>query len=374
MVVPRLRTVPPLAARCSAPADFASLRVLGAPAASRPPLLTSSLVALPASLGSSYRPALRWPGIPGLRSASRCSSIQHGRPTSSHRAAFSGPVFRPCGLRFAPCPRGSSRFAASAAHKLACGTPCFIGLTTACFAHCARLPCAPRPSTPSGLRRLRPVSRTARGLRAPRLRRPSVPALRTALAFGGAVFRRCGRLLGVSSRLQPLRGLCLRTACARASSRFAASNGQRPGQECIFTHSSQSSIHIARKACLWLSLLTGLTSACFRHRRRPPCASSIRNGRPAAPDGLQYSLAHWAYFGLFRALRAAFVRPAKNARNDVHAVISDLNLVLSILCQGSERGSSLKQMPAFFALRWDCERTTIVFRRPAFVKGGYKAK
>ena len=34
------------------------------------------------SLGSSYRPALRWPGIPGLRSASRCSSIQHGRPTA----------------------------------------------------------------------------------------------------------------------------------------------------------------------------------------------------------------------------------------------------------------------------------------------------
>ena len=31
----------------------------------------------------------------------------------------------------------------------------------------------------------------------------SLPALRTALAFGGAVFRRCGRPLGVSSRLQP---------------------------------------------------------------------------------------------------------------------------------------------------------------------------
>ena len=125
----------------------------------------SALAMFPVSLGSSHRPALRWPGIPGLRSASRC----------------------------------------------------------------------PHPFTPSGLRRLRPVSRTARGLRAPRLRRPSVPALRTALAFGGAVFRRCGRLLGVSSRLQPLRGLCLRTACARASSRFAASNGQRPGRECIFT-------------------------------------------------------------------------------------------------------------------------------------------
>ena len=37
------------------------------------------------------------------------------------------------------------------------------------IAHCARPPCAPRPSTPSGLRRLRPVSRTARGLRAPPL-------------------------------------------------------------------------------------------------------------------------------------------------------------------------------------------------------------
>ena len=125
-------------ARCSASADFASLRVLGAPTASRPPLLTSSLVALPASLGSSYRPALRWPGIPGLRSASRC----------------------------------------------------------------------PRPFTPSGLRRQRPVSRHRRAAFVrPRRRRPSVPALRTALAFGGAVFRRCGRPLGVCSRLQPLRGL-----------------------------------------------------------------------------------------------------------------------------------------------------------------------
>ena len=78
---------------------------------------------------------------------------------------------------------------------------------------------------PASLGLLRPVSRTARGLRAPRLRWPSVPALRT--------------------------------ACARASSRFAAFNGQRPGRECIFTanasiciHSSQSSICIARKlAC-----------------------------------------------------------------------------------------------------------------------------
>ena len=143
----------------------------------------------------------------------------------------------------------------------------------------------------------------------PRLRRRGVPALRT--PFGRVLAPPAALRPSIAhcvcSRLQPLRGL----------------QWQRPGRECIFTHSSQSSIHVARKACLWLLLLTGLTSACFRHRRRPPCASSIRNGRPAAPDGLQYSLAHWAYFGLFRALRAAFVRPAKNARNDVHAVISD---------------------------------------------------
>ena len=41
-----------------------------------------SLAMFLALLGSSYRPALRWPGIPGLRSASRCSSIQHGRTTA----------------------------------------------------------------------------------------------------------------------------------------------------------------------------------------------------------------------------------------------------------------------------------------------------
>ncbi|MBS5587021.1 MAG: hypothetical protein KHX36_12445, partial [Clostridiales bacterium] len=52
---------------------------------------------------------------------------------------------------------------------------------------------------------------------------------------------------------------------------------------------------------------------------------------------------HWAYFGLFRALRAAFVRPAKNARNDVHAVISDWNFFLSRPCQ--ESGGVESQRP-----------------------------
>ena len=52
-------------------------------------------------------------------------------------------------------------------------------------------------------------------------------------AVGGPVFRRCAppspsaaRCSGVADALW---------ACARASSRFAASNGQRSGRECIFT-------------------------------------------------------------------------------------------------------------------------------------------
>ena len=276
-------------ARCSALADFASLRVLGAPAASRPPTLTSSLVALPASLGSSYRPALRWPGIPGLRSASRC----------------------------------------------------------------------PRPATPSGLRR--PVSRTARGLRAPRLRRPSVPALRTVLAFGGAVFRRCGRLLGVSSRLQPLCGLqrpatgtgmhfyashrpalrlhgvpCLRTALAFGGSVFRPC-GLR------FAPCPRGSSCFAAFDCA-LRVLGTLTLRAFAFSQA--FASTVCNRRSASLAGsLAVLVAHWAFYALFRPQGARFVRPTKNARNDVHAVISDLSLVLPILCQGSDCGPSQTRRP-----------------------------
>ena len=212
-------------ARCSAPADFASLRVLGAPAASRPPLLTSSLVAL--------HSLLHW----GLRTGLR----------------FAGPVFRGCGaLRavLAPSPlRGFDGNGLFRAQRAAFVRPAVGG----------------------------PVFR------------------RTALAFGGAVFRRCGRPLGVSSRLQPLCGLRLRTACARASSRFAASNGQRPGRECIFTFRTDPQfsmvVPLRSQARLWLSLL------------------------------------HWAYYGLFPPLAAAFVRPcASLARCSVpaHFVCSPL--------------------------------------------------
>ncbi len=97
-----LRTVPSSAARCFASADFASLCVLEASAASRPPIFAPC--------------RLRRPGVSPLRTSLRSvsSRLQPLRGLrSSHRAVFGGPVFRLCGLRFALCPRGFSRFAAS---------------------------------------------------------------------------------------------------------------------------------------------------------------------------------------------------------------------------------------------------------------------
>ena len=258
-----------------------------------PPMLASSFAVLLASLGSSYRPALRWPGIPGLRTpfgrvlappplrgfdGLTTACFRHRRrpscaPQSASPPAFLNSawsshtfappcanacaVFRPCGLRFAPCPRGSSRFAASDARKLACGSPCFIGLTTACFRHWRRPSCA--------------------------------PALR-------------------------LRGVpCLRTSCARHSS---PSGLHLFASICI--HSSQSSIcnfapcRLRRPGVPWL-----------RTALRSVCSPLQPFGSQTLASSLAALVAHWAYFALLRPQGARFVRPTKNARNDVHAVISD---------------------------------------------------
>ena len=201
----------------------------------------------------SHRPrALAWPGVPRLRTpfgrvlappALRVSAVRKASLRallrclhcgssaaiarlnssmvvlqSSHRAcASAGPVFRVCGLRFALCPRGFSRFAASDESR----TPSLSGL-------------------------LRPVSRTARGLRAPHwLRHLFRPhwGLRTGLRFAGPVFRGCGRPLGVSSPLHPF-GASTATAC------FA---------------------HCARRS----SVPIGLTSRCFAHSAHASCATLV---------------------------------------------------------------------------------------------------
>ena len=80
-------------------------------------------------------------------SVSHRPSIQHGRSAPSHRAAFSGPVFRGCALRFAPCAR---HFSPSGLHLFAS-----ICIHSSQSSICNFAPC--------------------------RLRRPGVPWLRTAL-------------------------------------------------------------------------------------------------------------------------------------------------------------------------------------------------
>ena len=98
-----------------------------------------------------------------------------------------------------------------------------------------------------------------------------------------ALFRPQGARFVRPSRLQPLCGLRLRTALCSVCSPL-----QPFGPPLLASSLAALPASLGSSAAI---------------------APSIRNGRPAAPSGLQYSLAHWAYYGLFRALRAAFVRP-----------------------------------------------------------------
>ena len=138
-------------------------------------------------------------------------------------------------------------------------------------------------------------------------------------------------------------------ACPRASSRFAAfdcalrvpgtsalraSDGQRSGRECIFTF--RTALRFACAVFRACALRVLGTSALRAFTFLQAFASTVRNRRSASlASSLAALVAHWAHFGLFPPQAAASVRPAKNARNDVHAFISDLSLVLPILCQCS---------------------------------------
>ena len=164
MVVLHLRTVPSSAARCFAPADFASLRVLA----------TSALRA--------------FTFLQGICIHSSQSSI-------------------------------------CIARKLACGSPCFIGLTTACFRHWRRPPCAPA------------------------LRLRGVPALRTPF----------GRVLAPSA----LRAFTFSQAFALQ---------KMPEMTC--TPQFAMVVLLRLRACS-TPLFIGLTTACFAHRARPSCAPSF---------------------------------------------------------------------------------------------------
>ena len=163
-------------------------------------------------------------GCPGRLSTHR-SSIQHGRPTPSHRPALT--LARCSALADFASPRVLGAPAASRpsiAHCVCSAPPA-----------ASRLPTASDRDGNAFLRFAQPCASLARrsvSSHSPRLRRGCVPPLRTSLC-------------SVSSRLQPLRGLRLRTSCAR---HFSPSGLHLFASVCI--HSSQSSICIARKlAC-----------------------------------------------------------------------------------------------------------------------------
>ena len=75
-------------------------------------------------------------------------------------------------------------------------------------------------------------------------------------------------------------------------------------------------------------------------RFAPPCASLARCS--GAADALWACPRAFSPSGLHLF---ASICSAKNARNDVHAVISDLSLVLPILCQGSDCGPPQTRRP-----------------------------
>ena len=193
--------------------------------------------------------------------ATTTSTIRNGRPASSHRAVFGGPVFRLCGLRFALCPRGFSRFAASDESR----TPLLIGLTTACFAHCARPSCAPLAAPP--------LSPSLGSSYRPALRWPGIPGLRTPF----------GRVLAPP----PLRGFdgyglfrALRAAKLRPTARALRAPlwSIPPSRLRRATVPQFAMVVLLRLAACSTPLLIGLTTACFRHRRRPSCAPLHKGG------------------------------------------------------------------------------------------------
>ena len=109
---------------------------------------------------------------------------------------------------------------ASAVRKLTRGAPCFTGLTTACFAHCARPSCAP------------PVS---------------------------------AKILRISGR-----GNCKETI-------FALENGifRRGVLRVHAPLNSAWSSHCARRLACGTPCFIGLTSRCFAHRARASCAPAV---------------------------------------------------------------------------------------------------
>ena len=115
-------------------------------------------------------------------------------------------------------------------------------------------------------------------------------------------------------------GLRARFPDCLSTHRFAGFNGQQSGRECIFPF--RTALRFACAVFRACALRVLGTSALRAFTFLQAFASTVRNRRSASlASSLAALVAHWAHFGLFRALRAAFVRPAKNTRNDVHPTV-----------------------------------------------------
>ena len=153
-------------------------------------------------------------------------------------------------------------------------------------------------------------------------------------------------------------GLRARFPDCLSTHRFACFDGQQSGRECIFPF--RTALRFACAVFRACALRVLGTSALRAFTFLQAFASTVRNRRSASlASSLAALVAHWAHFGLFRSSirnsrlatlplasllcsldfrfacfahcarrssvpqAAASVRPAKNTRNDVHAVISD---------------------------------------------------
>ena len=150
----------------------------------------------------------RFPIPPSRLAPCHRSTVRHSRLASSHRAAFGGPLFRPCGLRFAPCPQ----FGMVVPHR----SQAHLRLSLPHWAYSALLrPQGARFVRPSGLQPLRGLRRSRGSLAIllaslgssyrSALRWPGIPGLRSA--------SRCPR----PSTPSGLRRACF-AHCARRSS------------------------------------------------------------------------------------------------------------------------------------------------------------
>ena len=127
----------PSAVRCSVAAHCASLRVLATPALRasdvRPSLAHWAYYGLfPPQAAAFVRPSPVSAEILWISGRGNCKEAIF---------ALENGIFRRGVLRVhAPL---NSAWSSHCARRLACGTPCFIGLTTACFRHWRRPSCAP---------------------------------------------------------------------------------------------------------------------------------------------------------------------------------------------------------------------------------------